>query len=51
MAEKGDKGVKRKRDGPKSSKPSKKVAIEGDRNIQISVKDAGKWAPIIAKDS
>lgn len=47
MADKADKGVKRKRHGHESSKPSKKVAIAGDRIIKIALQDSEKWAPII----
>jgi DNA-directed RNA polymerase I subunit RPA49 len=50
MADKVDKGVKRKRHEHPSSKPSKKVAIEGDRNIKISFQGAEEWAPIIGTD-
>jgi len=47
MAEKIDKAKKRKRKSEDSSKPSKKVAIERTRSIQISMPETDKWAPII----
>lgn len=41
-----DKKRKRHMDG--SSKPSKRVAIEEeDKQIQVSVSEVGKWAPVI----
>lgn len=49
MADRIDKEKKRKRhpqDG--SSKPSKRVAIESNDNVKISLHAAGKWAPVIA---
>jgi hypothetical protein len=51
MADKVDRGIKRKRPAQESSKPSKKVAIEGDRNFKISLQDPKKWAPIISIDT
>lgn len=51
MADKIDKGVKRKRHESKTFKPSKKVAIEDDRKIKISFQEAEKWAPIVGTDS
>ena len=51
MADKIDKGVKRKRLESKLSKTSKKVAIEDDRKIKISFQEAEKWAPIVGTDS
>jgi DNA-directed RNA polymerase I subunit RPA49 len=50
MADKADKGIKRKRQAQGPSKPSKKVAIEEDRNIKISLRDAEKWAPVIGME-
>jgi hypothetical protein len=47
MADTADKGKKRKRHTDGSSKPSKKVAIEEDRKIKISLQDGDEWAPII----
>jgi len=47
MADKAEKGKKRKREIDGSSKPSKKIAVEGNKNIKISFQDAGKWAPVI----
>ena len=51
MADKIDKGVKRKRHESKTFRPSKKVAIEDDRKIKISFQEAEKWAPIVGTDS
>jgi DNA-directed RNA polymerase I subunit RPA49 len=50
MAEKVDKGVKRKRNTQGFSKPSKKVAIEDERKVEISLQEAEKWSPIIGTD-
>jgi hypothetical protein len=50
MADKTDKGTKRKRSAKESSKPSKKAAIE-DGNVKISLQDSGQWAPIIGMDT
>ncbi|TVY62726.1 DNA-directed RNA polymerase I subunit rpa49 [Lachnellula suecica] len=48
MADKVEKVKKRKRNADGSSKPSKRVAVEGDTAVKVSVQDTGKWAPIIA---
>ena len=42
-----EKSNKRKRNADGSSKPSKKVAIEQERNVKISLKDGDEWAPVI----
>jgi hypothetical protein len=47
MADSVDKGKKRKKHTDGSSRPSKKVAIEGDRKIKISLQAEDQWAPII----
>jgi DNA-directed RNA polymerase I subunit RPA49 len=47
MADTVDKGKKRKGHTDGSSNPSKKVAIEENRKIKISLQDGDKWAPII----
>jgi DNA-directed RNA polymerase I subunit RPA49 len=47
MADTVDKGKKRKKHTDGSSQPSKKVAIEEDRNIKISLQNGDEWAPII----
>jgi DNA-directed RNA polymerase I subunit RPA49 len=47
MGEKTDKNKKRKRDADGSSRSSKKVAIEEDRNIKISLQESDAWAPVI----
>jgi DNA-directed RNA polymerase I subunit RPA49 len=48
MADKVEKSKKRTRHTEDSSKPSKRVAIDGDKQINLSVHETGKWAPIIA---
>ncbi|TVY86384.1 DNA-directed RNA polymerase I subunit [Lachnellula willkommii] len=48
MSEKVEKVKKRKRNTDGSSKPSKRVAIEGDKEIRISLPEADQWAPVIA---
>ncbi|KAF8865909.1 RNA polymerase I associated factor, A49-like protein [Acephala macrosclerotiorum] len=48
MADKVEKAQKRKRDTEDSSRPSKRVAIDGDKQIKLSLHETGKWAPIIA---
>jgi hypothetical protein len=47
MADKIEKAKKRKRSTDGSSKSSKRVAIEGDNQVKISVHEVDKWAPII----
>jgi DNA-directed RNA polymerase I subunit RPA49 len=42
-----EKGKKRKKHTDGSLRPSKKVAVDGDRNIKISLQKEDKWAPII----
>jgi DNA-directed RNA polymerase I subunit RPA49 len=51
MADTIDKGKKRKRRTDGSSKPSKKVAIEEDRKIKVSLQDGDKWAPVIGTNT
>ncbi|KAL2068107.1 hypothetical protein VTL71DRAFT_16205 [Oculimacula yallundae] len=48
MSDNVEKVKKRKRNADGSSKPSKRVAIEDDQQIKVSVSDAGTWAPVIA---
>ncbi|KAG9232458.1 RNA polymerase I associated factor, A49-like protein [Amylocarpus encephaloides] len=48
MAENGEKANKRKRNTDGSSNPHKRVAIEGDPKIKISVHPTEKWAPVVA---
>ena len=47
MGDKIDSGKKRKRNTDGSTKPSKRVAIEDDKQVKFSHHDAGEWAPII----
>lgn len=47
MVDTVDKGKKRKKNSDGSSRPSKKVTIEGDRKVKISVQNGDQWAPII----
>lgn len=47
MSDKVEKVKKRKRNTDGASKPSKRVAIEDDKQIRVSVSDAGSWAPVI----
>lgn len=47
MSNKVEKVKKRKRTTDGSSKPSKRVAIEEDKQVQVSVSEVGKWAPVI----
>jgi hypothetical protein len=47
MADKSDTGKKRKRHTDSSSKPSKRLAIEDQKQVKISLQKADKWAPII----
>jgi len=51
MAEKVDKGKKRKRPTEESSEPSKKVAIDEDKTIKISLHDADRWVPVVGKEA
>jgi DNA-directed RNA polymerase I subunit RPA49 len=51
MAEKVNKGKKRKRHTDGSSKPSKKVAIEQDQNIKVAFHEPEKWAPVIGMNT
>ncbi|EKD14884.1 uncharacterized protein L3040_003899 [Drepanopeziza brunnea f. sp. 'multigermtubi'] len=48
MSEKVEKVKKRKRTTEGSSKPIKRVAIEKVKQVQVTVSEVGKWAPIIA---
>ena len=47
MSDSAEKIKKRKRNTDGSLKPSKRVAIEDDKQIRISVSDTGSWAPVI----
>jgi hypothetical protein len=47
MAEHIEKAKKRKRNTDGSLNPSKRVAIEEDKEVKISVQDADQWAPVI----
>jgi DNA-directed RNA polymerase I subunit RPA49 len=47
MADKMEKAKKRKRDPNGSAKPSKRVSIEKDKQIKITLHETDKWAPII----
>jgi DNA-directed RNA polymerase I subunit RPA49 len=47
MADRSEKKKKRKREKDGSSKPSKRVAIEGDKQIKISLLESDEWAPVI----
>lgn len=47
MADRTEKEKKRKREKDGSSKPSKRVAIVGEKNIKISLLESDKWAPVI----
>lgn len=47
MVDKIEKSKKRKKNADGSSRPSKRVAIEDERNVQISLKDGDEWAPVI----
>jgi hypothetical protein len=51
MAERIHKEKKRKREKDGSSKPSKRVAIEEDKQIKISLVESEKWAPVIGMSS
>jgi hypothetical protein len=51
MAERIHKEKKRKREKDGSSNPSKRVAIEEDKQIKISLVESGKWAPVIGMSS
>ncbi|KAJ8064570.1 hypothetical protein OCU04_006899 [Sclerotinia nivalis] len=48
MADNTEKSKKRKKNADGSSRPTKKVAIEGDRNVKISLNDCDEWAPVVA---
>ncbi|KAE8446108.1 hypothetical protein EG329_012479 [Mollisiaceae sp. DMI_Dod_QoI] len=48
MGDKVEKTKKRKRRADDSSKPSKRVAIDGDNQISLSLLETGKWAPVVA---
>lgn len=45
--EKEKKDKKRKRTTDGASKPSKRVAIEGDQQVHLHLHEADKWPPII----
>jgi DNA-directed RNA polymerase I subunit RPA49 len=47
MADRIQKEKKRKREKDGSSKPSKRIAIEADKQIEISLLESDKWAPVI----
>jgi DNA-directed RNA polymerase I subunit RPA49 len=47
MADKVERAKKRKRDTDDSSKPSKRVAVDDAKQINISLFESGKWAPVI----
>ena len=47
MADKVEKAKKRKRPADGSSKPSKRVAIDNDKQVHVTLQQADKWAPII----
>ena len=47
MAEYVEKAKKRKRNTDGSTKPSKRVAIEEDKEIRISLSEADQWAPVV----
>jgi hypothetical protein len=47
MADEVEKVKKRKRNPDGSVKPSKRVAIEENKQVNISLHEADKWAPII----
>ena len=47
MADRIEKEKKRKRGRDGSSRPSKRVAIEGDKQINISLLESDRWAPLI----
>ncbi len=51
MAERIHKEKKRKREKDGSSKPSKRVAIEEDQQIKMSLVESDKWAPVIGMSS
>ena len=47
MADRSEKEKKRKREKDGSSRLSKRVAIEGDKQIKISLLKSDEWAPVI----
>jgi hypothetical protein len=47
MADKADKGKKRKRITDGTSKPSKRLALDADKQVKISHHEAETWAPVI----
>jgi hypothetical protein len=47
MADKIEMVKKRKRNPDGSAKPSKRVAIEEDKQVKITLHGADKWAPVI----
>jgi DNA-directed RNA polymerase I subunit RPA49 len=47
MADRSEKEKKRKRAKDGSSRPSKRVAIEGNKQIKISLLESDEWAPVI----
>ena len=47
MVDKADKGKKRKRNTDGISKPSKRVALDADKQVKISHHEADIWAPVI----
>ncbi|KAE9374433.1 hypothetical protein N431DRAFT_437864 [Stipitochalara longipes BDJ] len=48
MSDRTAKQNKRKREKDASSKPNKRVAIEVDEQINVSLLDSDEWAPVIA---
>jgi len=49
MADRPEKEKKRKREKDGSSQPNKRVAVEADEQIEISLLDSDKWAPVIGR--
>jgi len=49
MADRPEKEKKRKREKHGSPQSSKRVAIEADEQIEISLLNSDKWAPIIGR--
>lgn len=48
MEDRVEKVKKRKRNTDGSLKPNKRVAIDDGNEVNVSIYDAGKWAPVIA---
>lgn len=49
MSDKTEKVKKRKRQADGTSKPSKRVAIDEDKQIKITLQETEKWAPVVGK--